>query len=83
MINLKVWKLNKELLNESLRFKTNKKFFLFIKVLVILCLESLATTFLPDDKSFTTGLLFGLLLEQNFITWAINNQEQQINISLT
>ena len=83
MINLKVWKLNKELLNQSLRFKTNKKIFLFIKVLVILCLESLATTFLPDDKSFTTGLLFGLLLEQNFITWVINNQEQQINISLT
>ena len=83
MINLKVWKLNKELLNQSLRFKTNINFFLFIKVLVILCLESLATTFLPDDKSFTTGLLFGLLLEQNLITWVINNQEQQINISLT
>ena len=77
-INLKVLKLKKQLSNQTVSFKKEVIFFKLWSfsdsVLGIMWHK-----FFYNDKSFSTHLLFGLILEQQIIA-IINNQQQWIHI---
>ena len=75
LIDLEVWKLNKQL--SSQEFQVSRKIFFSMNrslsdsVLGIVC-----RVFSLNGKGFSMRLLYGSILEQNLITEVSNNQQQ-------